>query len=170
MNSYNLHQEFLEDTYIDPLDGLAHCKRCHKPRQKVYPFMDSTKILPFPCPCIEDRWDQEDALREHRELLTRIAWLKSCGLGTKEKLALLQETFCSDLPAFMNRWMAFVSRQNPGDAHLVCLDFAVKLGCPSGAQEGILPPYPHTGYLVQPAGCLRSWLNLLLFPVASLIS
>ena len=50
-------------------------------------------------------------------------WLKSCGLGTKEKLALLQETFRSDLPAFMNRWMAFVSRQNPGDAHLVCLDF-----------------------------------------------
>ena len=83
MNSYNLHQEFLEDTYIDPLDGLAHCKRCHKPRQKVYPFMDSTKILPFPCPCIEDRWDQEDALREHRELLTRIAWLKSCGLQDK---------------------------------------------------------------------------------------
>ena len=68
---------------IDPLDGLAHCKRCHKPRQKVYPFMDSTKILPFPCPCIEDRWDQEDALREHRELLTRIAWLKSCGLQDK---------------------------------------------------------------------------------------
>ena len=93
MNSYNLHQEFLEDTYIDPLDGLAHCKRCHKPRQKVYPFMDSTKKLPFPCPCIEDRWDQEDALRESRELMTQISKLKSDGLQDK---ALYRCTFAND--------------------------------------------------------------------------
>ena len=54
-------------------------------------------------------------------------WLKSCGLGTKEKLALLQDAFCSDLPAFMNRWSVFVSGQTPGNAHLVCLDFLLSV-------------------------------------------
>lgn len=83
LNSYNLSQDLREDEYYDSQDGLIHCKRCHEPRQKVYPFMDTTITLPFPCPCIEYRWDQEDALREHRELMARISNLKSSGLQDK---------------------------------------------------------------------------------------
>ncbi len=83
LNSYNPGQTLREDEYFDPQDGLVHCKRCHGPRQKKYPFMDTTITLPFPCSCIEERWDQEDTLHEHRELLAQISHLRSNGLQDK---------------------------------------------------------------------------------------
>ena len=81
-------------------------------------------------------------------------WLKSCELGTKEKLVLLQDAFCSDLPAFMNRRMAFESGKAPGNAHLVCLDFLLSVlsADPEGFTEDLV-----SDILVQ--GCGSAFLR-----------
>ena len=40
-----------EDEYLDPADGLYHCKRCHAPRQTRVNYKGRLAAVPIQCQC-----------------------------------------------------------------------------------------------------------------------
>ena len=63
-----------DDEYLDPADGLLHCKTCHGFRQTVIPAPGGTGFLRprCLCPCQSAAEKQRKAAEEKRERLERI--------------------------------------------------------------------------------------------------
>ena len=59
--------EIREDEYLDPADGLIHCRKCGGPRQAVIPdpFKGGSFKPRCVCPC------QQEAERRRREVEER---------------------------------------------------------------------------------------------------
>ena len=71
-----------DDEYLDPADGLLHCKTCHGLRQTVIPAPGGTGFLRprCLCPCQSAAEKQRKAAEEKRERLERIQRRKAQGL------------------------------------------------------------------------------------------
>ena len=63
-----------DDEYLDPADGLLHCKTCHGLRQTVIPAPGGTGFLAPRCLCLcqSEALRKEKAREEKLERLARI--------------------------------------------------------------------------------------------------
>ena len=84
-----------DDEYLDPADGLLHCKTCHGLRQTVIPAPGGTRFLRprCLCPCQSAAEKQRKAAEEKRERLERIQRRKAHGLQDRR---LYDCTFAND--------------------------------------------------------------------------
>ena len=84
-----------DDEYLDPADGLLHCKTCHGLRQTVIPAPGGTGFLRprCLCPCQSAAEKQRKAAEEKRERLERIQRRKAQGLQDRR---LYDCTFAND--------------------------------------------------------------------------
>lgn len=84
-----------DDEYLDPADGLLHCKTCHGLRQTVIPAPGGTGFLRprCLCPCQSAAEKQRKAAEEKRERLERIQRRKAHGLQDRR---LYDCTFAND--------------------------------------------------------------------------
>ena len=84
-----------DDEYLDPADGLLHCKTCHGLRQTVIPAPGGTGFLRprCLCPCQSAAEKQRKAAEEKRERLERIQRRKAHGLQDRR---LYDCTFTND--------------------------------------------------------------------------
>ena len=84
-----------DDEYLDPADGLLHCKTCHGLRQTVIPAPGGTGFLRLRClcPCQSAAEKQRKAAEEKRERLERIQRRKAHGLQDRR---LYDCTFAND--------------------------------------------------------------------------
>ena len=75
--------ELAEDEYIDPSDGLIHCKKCGGQRQTVVPcFGKSGYFMPrCICQCQQEAEEQRKAAEERQRRMERIKRRKAQGLG-----------------------------------------------------------------------------------------
>ena len=75
--------ELAEDEYIDPSDGLIHCKKCGGQRQTVVPcFGKSGYFMPrCICQCQREAEEQRKAAEERQRRMERIKRRKAQGLG-----------------------------------------------------------------------------------------
>ena len=92
--------ELAEDEYIDPSDGLIHCKKCGGQRQTVVPcFGKSGYFMPrCICQCQREAEEQRKAAEERQRRMERIKRRKAQGLQDRY---LYDYTFSND------------NRQNP---------------------------------------------------------
>ena len=74
--------ELAEDEYIDPSDGLIHCKKCGGQRQTVVPcFGKSGYFMPrCICQCQREAEEQRKAAEERQRRMERIKRRKAQGL------------------------------------------------------------------------------------------
>ena len=74
--------ELAEDEYIDPSDGLIHCKKCGGQRQTVVPcFGKSGYFMPrCICQCQQEAEEQRKATEERQRRMERIKRRKAQGL------------------------------------------------------------------------------------------
>ena len=74
--------ELAEDEYIDPSDGLIHCKKCGGQRQTVVPcFGKSGYFMPrCICQCQQEAEEQRKAAEERQRRMERIKRRKAQGL------------------------------------------------------------------------------------------
>ena len=79
-----------DDEYLDPADGLLHCKTCHGLRQTVIPAPGGTGFLRprCLCPCQSAAEKQRKAAEEKRERLERIQRRKAQGVTGSSALRL----------------------------------------------------------------------------------
>ena len=78
-------QAILEpDEYIDPADGLIHCRVCGKPKQRYGVLFGVEHYFPIPCDCQKEQAAAEKREREQEELEQHVNRLKADGLGWKE--------------------------------------------------------------------------------------
>ena len=84
-----------DDEYLDPADGLLHCKTCHGLRQTVIPAPGGTGFLRprCLCPCQSAAEKQRKAAEEKRERLERMQRRKAHGLQDRR---LYDCTFAND--------------------------------------------------------------------------
>ena len=84
-----------DDEYLDPADGLLHCKTCHGLRQTVIPAPGGTGFLRprCLCPCQSAAEKQRKAAEEKRERLERFQRRKAHGLQDRR---LYDCTFAND--------------------------------------------------------------------------
>ena len=84
-----------DDEYLDPADGLLHCKTWHGLRQTVIPAPGGTGFLRLRClcPCQSAAEKQRKAAEEKRERLERIQRRKAHGLQDRR---LYDCTFAND--------------------------------------------------------------------------
>ena len=83
-----------DDEYLDPADGLLHCKTCHGLRQTVIPAPGTGFLRPrCLCPCQSAAEKQRKAAEEKRERLERIQRRKAHGLQDRR---LYDCTFAND--------------------------------------------------------------------------
>ena len=78
--------EIREDEYLDPKDGLLHCRKCGGPRQVVIPdpFKGSSFIKPrCVCPCQQERERRRKEAEERRQRMERIRRRKAQGLNDR---------------------------------------------------------------------------------------
>ena len=87
--------ELAGDEYIEPADGLIHCKKCHGSRQTVVPrFGGSGYFMPrCLCPCQQKAQEERKAMEEQRERMERIKRRKAQGLQDRY---LYDYTFAND--------------------------------------------------------------------------
>ncbi len=73
--------ELAEDEYIDPSDGLIHCKKCGGQRQTVVPcFGKSGYFMPrCICQCQREAEEQRKAAEERQRRMERIKRRKAQG-------------------------------------------------------------------------------------------
>ena len=92
--------ELAGDEYIDPADGLIHCKKCGGQRQTVVPcFGKSSYFMPrCICQCQREAEEQRKAAEERQRRMERIKRRKAQGLQDRY---LYDYTFSND------------NRQNP---------------------------------------------------------
>ena len=72
-----------EDEYLDPADGLLHCRKCGGPRQTVIadPFKHGSFIKPrCVCLCQQEREHRRKETEERRQRMERIRRRKAQGL------------------------------------------------------------------------------------------
>ena len=83
------------DEYIEPADGLIHCKKCHGSRQTVVPrFGGSGYFMPrCLCPCQQKAQEERKAMEEQRERMERVKRRKAQGLQDRY---LYDYTFAND--------------------------------------------------------------------------
>ena len=87
--------ELAEDEYIDPSDGLIHCKKCGGQRQTVVPcFGKSGYFMPHCiCQCQREAEEQRKAAEERQRRMERIKRRKAQGLQDRY---LYDYTFSND--------------------------------------------------------------------------
>ena len=87
--------ELAEDEYIDPSDGLIHCKKCGGQRQTVVPcFGKSGYFMPrCICQCQQEAEEQRKAAEERQRRMERIKRRKAQGLQDRY---LYDYTFAND--------------------------------------------------------------------------
>ena len=87
--------ELAEDEYIDPADGLIHCKKCGGQRQTVVPcFGKSGYFMPrCICQCQREAEEQRKAAEERQRRMERIKRRKAQGLQDRY---LYDYTFSND--------------------------------------------------------------------------
>ena len=87
--------EVAGDEYIEPADGLIHCKKCHGSRQTVVPrFGGSGYFMPrCLCSCQQKAQEERKAREEQRERMERIKRRKAQGLQDRY---LYDYTFAND--------------------------------------------------------------------------
>ena len=87
--------ELAEDEYIDPSDGLIHCKKCGSQRQTVVPcFGKSGYFMPrCICQCQREAEEQRKAAEERQRRMERIKRRKAQGLQDRY---LYDYTFAND--------------------------------------------------------------------------
>ena len=88
--------EIREDEYLDPKDGLLHCRKCSGPRQVVIPdpFKGGSFIKPrCVCPCQQERERRRKEAEERRQRMERIKRRKAQGLNDRY---LYEYTFAHD--------------------------------------------------------------------------
>ena len=87
--------ELAEDEYIDPSDGLIHCKKCGGQRQTVVPcFGKSGYFMPHCiCQCQQEAEEQRKAAEERKRRMERIKRRKAQGLQDRY---LYDYTFAND--------------------------------------------------------------------------
>ncbi len=87
--------ELAEDEYIDPSDGLIHCKKCGGQRQTVVPcFGKSGYFMPrCICQCQREAEEQRKAAEERQRRMERIKRRKAQGLQDRY---LYDYTFSND--------------------------------------------------------------------------
>ena len=88
--------EIREDEYLDPADGLLHCRKCRGPRQAVIadPFKQGSFIKPrCVCPCQQEREHRRKEAEERRQRMERIKRRKAQGLQDRY---LYEYTFAHD--------------------------------------------------------------------------
>ena len=93
--------ELAGDEYIDPADGLIHCKRCGGQRQTVVPcFGKPGYFMPrCICQCQREAEEQRKAAEERQRRMERIKRRKAQGL--------------------QDRYPALKDPQSPADQHLL---------------------------------------------------
>ena len=87
--------ELAEDEYIDPSDGLIHCKKCGGQRQTVVPcFGKPGYFMPrCICQCQQEAEEQRKAAEERQRRMERIKRRKAQGLQDRY---LYDYTFAND--------------------------------------------------------------------------
>lgn len=71
------------DEYIDPDDGLIHCRNCRKPRQRLAIIFGHELRLQIPCDCQLKELKEDQKKRDAAEWERFIHHLKNDGLGWK---------------------------------------------------------------------------------------
>ena len=71
-----------EDEYLDPADGLFHCRKCGGPRQVVVPdlFKHGSFKPRCACPCQQEEERRRKEAEERRQRMERIRQRKATGL------------------------------------------------------------------------------------------
>ena len=89
------NMELAQDEYIDPADGLIHCKNCGGQRQTVVPkFGKPGYFMPrCICQCQKEAEEQRKAAEERQRRMERIKRRKSQGLQDRY---LYDYTFAND--------------------------------------------------------------------------
>ena len=74
--------EIREDEYLDPADGLLHCRKCGGPRQAVIPdpFKGGSFKPRCVCPCQQEAERRRKEAEERRQRMERIKRRKAQGL------------------------------------------------------------------------------------------
>ena len=74
--------EIREDEYLDPADGLIHCRKCGGPRQAVIPdpFKGGSFKPRCVCPCQQETERRRREAEERRQRMERIRRRKAQGL------------------------------------------------------------------------------------------
>ena len=74
--------EIREGEYLDPADGLIHCRKCGGPRQVVItnPFHHGRDIVRCPCSCQAEAERGREEARQRRQRMDRIRHRKTQGL------------------------------------------------------------------------------------------
>ena len=74
--------EIREDEYLDPADGLIHCRKCGGPRQAVIPdpFKGSSFKPRCVCSCQQEAERRRKEAEERRQRMERIRRRKAEGL------------------------------------------------------------------------------------------
>ena len=60
------------DEYIEPADGLIHCKKCRGSRQTVVPRFGGSGYFMLRCPCQQKAQEERKAMEEQRERMERV--------------------------------------------------------------------------------------------------
>ena len=69
-----------EDEYLDPVDGLLHCRKCGGPRQIRIQFNGSSFTPRCVCPCQQEKERRRREAEERRQRMDRIRRRKAQGL------------------------------------------------------------------------------------------
>ena len=105
--------ELAGDEYIDPADGLIHCKKCGGQRQTVVPcFGKSGYFMPrCICQCQQEAEEQRKAAEERQRRMERIKRRKAQGLQDRY---LYDYTFANDngKNPLMDKARAYVENWN----------------------------------------------------------
>ena len=91
-----IREDEYEDEYLDPADGLLHCRKCGGPRQAVIadPFKYGSFIKPrCVCPCQQEREHRRKEAEERRQRMERIRRRKAQGIQDRY---LYEYTFAHD--------------------------------------------------------------------------
>ena len=74
--------EIRKDEYLDPADGLIHCRKCGGPRQAIIPdpFKGGSFKPRCVCPCQQEAERRRREVEERRQRMERIRRRKVQGL------------------------------------------------------------------------------------------